>query len=106
LIIYIYYERAELTEQWLTEEIGMTTKIELIAVDAALSEDPIDITLATNAAKQALALARSGATEEATFEFNSSSGTPTMKSTWSILQAAGYAPHSHVWQVRDPGKIQ
>ena len=29
-----------------------------------------------------------------------------MKSTWSILQSAGYAPHSKVWQVRNPKQMQ
>ncbi len=39
-------------------------------------------------------------------ELNASSGTPMMKSSWSILQAAGYAPRSHVWQVRNPQQMQ
>jgi hypothetical protein len=106
LFTHDLHERAELTEQWLKEEIGLTTKVELIPVDAALSEDPIDISLATNAAKQALELARSRAAEGDIFEFNFSSGTPTMKSTWSILQASGYAPHSRVWQVRNPSEMK
>lgn len=101
-----FHERAELTEQRLREEIELTTKIELIAVNPALSEDPIDIALVTNAAKQALELARSRAAEGDIFEFNFSSGTPTMKSTWSVLQAAGYAPHSRVWQVRNPSEMR
>jgi hypothetical protein len=37
------HEGAKLTEEWLKEEIGLTAEIELIAVDVALSEDPIDI---------------------------------------------------------------
>lgn len=100
------HERAELTEQWLKEEIGIPSSIELVPLDPALSADPIDIALATAAAKKALELARKCAAEGDIFEFNASSGTPTMKSTWSILQAAGYAAHSHVWQVRDPGRMQ
>jgi hypothetical protein len=99
-------DRAELTEQWLKEEIDIPSSIELIPLNPALSADPIDIALATTAAKKALGLARECAAVGDIFEFNSSSGTPTMKSTWSILQAAGYAAHSHVWQVRDPGRMQ
>lgn len=99
-------ERAEITQQWLKEEAKITALVELIPVDPALSEDPIDIALATTAAKQALIVARKHAVTGDTFEFNSSSGTPTMKSTWSILQAAGYAPHSRVWQVRDPDRMK
>ncbi len=100
------HERAEITQQWLKEEAKITALVELIPVDPALSEDPIDIALATTAAKQALIVARKHAATGDTFEFNSSSGTPTMKSTWSILQAAGYAPHSRVWQVRDPDRMK
>jgi CRISPR-associated protein (Cas_Csm6) len=99
-------ERAEITQQWLKSEAKITASIELIPVDPALSEDPINISLATTAAKQALTLAKEYASIDDTFEFNSSSGTPTMKSTWSILQAAGYAPHSRVWQVRDPDRMK
>ena len=29
-----------------------------------------------------------------------------MKSAWNILQAAGYARNSRVWQIRNPDKIQ
>jgi CRISPR-associated protein (Cas_Csm6) len=99
-------ERAEITQQWLKEEAKITAKIELISVDPALSEDPIDIPLCTTAAKQALTLAKAHASIGDTFEFNASSGTPAMKSTWSVLQASGYAPHSRVWQVRNPHEMR
>jgi CRISPR-associated protein (Cas_Csm6) len=40
--------------------------------------------------------------QQDTLELNASSGTPAMKGAWSLLQAAGYAPRSHVWQIRNP----
>ena len=99
-------ERAEITQQWLKEEAKVTASVELIPVDPALSEDPIDIPLATTAAKQALTLAKEYAAIGDIFEFNSSSGTPPMKSTWIVLQASGYAPHSRGWQVRNPREMR
>ncbi len=88
------------TQEWLQADIGIADNaIELILVDEALSSDPIDVLLATRAAQKALDRAQQIADREDILEFNASSGTPAMKSTWSILQSAGYAPHSRVWQV-------
>jgi len=97
-------ERAELTQGWLMEQpFHLSQKaIALISVDIALSHDPINITLAVQAARQGLEKAVIYCDKIDTLEFNASSGTPVMKSAWSILQAAGYAPNSRVWQVRNP----
>ncbi len=95
------------TQEWLHSEFNLAIEsIKLIQVDEALSQDPIDVLLATNAAKQVLTTAKNIATQGDVLEFNASSGTPAMKSTWSILQSAGYAPHSRVWQVRNPKLMQ
>jgi CRISPR-associated protein (Cas_Csm6) len=95
------------TQEWLHSEFNLAIEsIELIQVDEALSQDPIDILLATNAAKEVLTRAKKLVSQGDILEFNASSGTPAMKSTWSILQSAGYAPHSRVWQVRNPKQIQ
>jgi CRISPR-associated protein (Cas_Csm6) len=98
--------RATLTQEWLKEELKLTSEIELIAVSEILSDDPIDILRATTAAKQALESAQRLATKGDYLEMNFSSGTPTMKSTWTILQAAGYAPNGRVWQVRNPAEMR
>jgi hypothetical protein len=95
------------TQEWLNSEFSLTVEsIEIISVDEALSQDPIDILLATNAAKAVLSQATKLISLGDILEFNASSGTPAMKSTWSILQSAGYAPHSRVWQVRNPQQMQ
>lgn len=95
------------TQEWLEIEIGIPARaIELILVDEALSSDPIDVLLATRAAQKALDRAQQIAERGDILEFNASSGTPAMKSTWSILQSAGYAPHSRVWQVRNPKELK
>lgn len=95
------------TQEWLHSELNLTVEsIEIISVDEALSQDPIDILLATNAAKAVLIKAKQLISLGDILEFNASSGTPAMKSTWSILQSAGYAPHSRVWQVRNPQQMQ
>jgi CRISPR-associated protein (Cas_Csm6) len=95
------------TQEWLNSEFNLPVEsIEIISVDEALSQDPIDILLATNAAKAVLSQAKKLISLGDILEFNASSGTPAMKSTWSILQSAGYAPHSRVWQVRNPQQMQ
>jgi hypothetical protein len=95
------------TQEWLHSEFKLAVElIEIISVDEALSQDPIDILLATNAAKSVLSQAKKLISSGDILEFNASSGTPAMKSTWSILQSAGYAPHSRVWQVRNPQQMQ
>jgi hypothetical protein len=95
------------TQEWLSSELNlMEESIDIISVDEALSQDPIDILLATNAAKAVLIKAKKLVSSGDILEFNASSGTPAMKSTWSILQSAGYAPSSRVWQVRNPRLMQ
>ncbi len=95
------------TQEWLHSEFSIAIEaIELSQVDEALSQDPIDILLATNAAKEVLNRAKKLVSPGDILEFNASSGTPAMKSTWSILQSAGYASHSRVWQVRNPKQMQ
>jgi hypothetical protein len=100
-------DAAHFTKEWLlSNEIEQLSippeQIELIAVDDRLSRDPIDLLLATQEAKKAIALAQSKLASGDRLELNSSSGTPAMKSSWSIVQASGLAGNSHLWQVRNP----
>ena len=68
------------TQEWLNSEFQIPLdKIELIQVDEALSQDPIDILLATSAAKEVLARAKKLSSQGDILEFNASSGTPAMK---------------------------
>jgi len=100
-------ERAELTKAWLLEEDWpfLAHSITLQAVEEALSQDPINQLLAVQVARQAVIMMQqqySGAS----LELNGSSGTPAMKSAWSILQATGDVRHGRVWQVRNPADMQ
>lgn len=98
---------ANLTKEWLGEELQISGEIvDLIPVDKALADDPVDLLGAVQAARQGMERAKSYLTPTDQLEFNASSGTPVMKSAWSILQAAGYAPASRVWQVRNPVKVK
>jgi hypothetical protein len=92
------------TREWLSDNFTTIEpeSIHLLPVQLQFSQDPIDNLLALQEARLALEKAKSYQTKQDTLELNASSGTPAMKSTWSLLQAAGYAPHSHVWQVRNP----
>jgi len=95
------------TQTWLTTELHLAPdSLQLIPVDAALSHDPVNLLLAAQAARSGIEQAQPYLDPTDTLEFNASSGTPVMKSAWSILQAAGYAPRSHVWQVRNPQEMQ
>lgn len=96
---------AELTKDWIQENYSCND-IKLIAVSNKLSDDPVNLTLAIQEAKKALKIAQSIQTKGDILAFNASSGTPVMKSTWAILQSAGYAPHSNVWQVRNPYQLK
>ncbi len=92
------------TKEWLESDpvnlaAGLVT---VVAVSDLLSGDPVNLLLAVEAARMGLETAIRNLTLQDVLEFNASSGTPVMKSAWSILQAAGYAPRSHVWQVRNP----
>lgn len=75
------------TQEWLHSEFNLAMEsIELIQVNEALSQDPIDILLATNAAKEVLKRAKKLISQGDILEFKTSSGPPA-KSTWSILQS-------------------
>lgn len=101
-------DRALLTRDWLADAPFSldTATIDLLPVDPGLSADPVDLWLAVQAAKKGLEAAIAHRHSNDTLEFNASSGTPVMKSAWSILQAAGYAPKSRLWQVRNPKEQQ
>ena len=96
------------TQQWLASEVSTLTQdeIALVPVSAALSQDPINQMFAVQEARQAVEQGRSHQSADDTLDFNASSGTPAMKSAWGILQAAGYAPRSHIWQIRNPNEMQ
>lgn len=102
------YQNAIDTKDWLLSEITTLTDstIELIPVSKAFSQDPINQFLAVQEARKAVEQAQQFQTEQDILEFNGSSGTPAMKSCWSILQATGYARYSHVWQIRNPKEMQ
>ncbi|MDG2991073.1 hypothetical protein L3556_09065 [Candidatus Synechococcus calcipolaris G9] len=99
---------AQDTQEWLLSEVATLTAeaIALFPVSAAFSADPINQLLAVHEARQALEKAKKEQSPQDRLELNGSSGTPTMKSCWSILQAMGFAPRSHVWQIRNPKKMQ
>lgn len=97
------------TRDWLQAEYDFEdTDIELIAISPKLSDDPINMQLATAEAQSALETAQVlvDSRQANWIDFNASSGTPTMKQTWGIIQASGYVPESTVWQVRDPKFIK
>lgn len=101
-------ERAEMTKGWLSDEpfCLLPETIETIAVSEALSTDPVNLLLAAQEARKGIETVLPQLSKQDTLEFNASSGTPVMKGSWSILQAAGYAPNSRVWQVRNPKEMQ
>jgi hypothetical protein len=66
----------------------------------------VNLLLAVNEARNGIERGLEYFTKGDNLEFNASSDTPVMKSAWTVLQAAGYAPHSSVWQVRNPKQIQ
>ncbi len=97
------------TQQWLASEVSTLTQdaIEIIPVADTFSRDPVDPLLATQEVRQAVDRARVYQASEDVLEFNASSGTPAMKTAWSVLQALGYASvHNHVWQVRNPKEMR
>lgn len=111
-VILLYTEETAMgaidTQTWLSAELALAPeRIRLVPVEQGLSEDPVNLLLAAQAARSAiLDEARAYLAPEDCLEFNASSGTPVMKSAWSLLQAAGYAPRSRVWQVRDPQQMR
>jgi hypothetical protein len=91
------------TQHWLVSEQSLSEEtIVVIPVNEALSLDPINQSLAVQEVRRAVELAQQEQTDQDTLEFNASSGTPAMKSSWGILQASGYVQRSHLWQVRNP----
>lgn len=95
------------TQEWLASESELQNiEIELVAVSAELSYDPTDLLKAAQEAKQGLELVKQQLQKGDRIEFNASSGTPAMKSAFSMLQAAGYATNGTVWQVRNPKEMK
>jgi len=99
--------KAQETKNWLASQPALSqVPVELIPTSEVLSQDPTDLLEAAQEARRGLEQARQILAEGDRLEFNASSGTPAMKSSFSILQAAGYAPESTVWQVRNPHEMQ
>jgi hypothetical protein len=96
------------TKTWLTTApVNLPeAAIAILPVAEDLSHDPVNLLLAAQEARKGIEAATPYLDSGDTLEFNASSGTPVMKSAWSILQAAGYAPRSHIWQVRNPQQMQ
>ena len=100
-------DKAEETKFWLESELNISPDIvEILPVSPEFTQDPVNVLLATQEAHKALNKAKAYMSDHDRLEFNGSSGTPVMKTAWTILQAAGYAPHSSVWQVRNPKQMQ
>lgn len=102
------FEKASDTKHWLQgKDFHIPEEsIELVPVGAELSKDPVSLLLAVQEARKGLEKAIPFLSKQDRLEFNASSGTPVMKTSWSLLQAAGYAPHSSVWQVRNPREMK
>ena len=96
------------TKDWLESDPANLPPecITIRLVDPKLSADPVNLLIAAQESRKAIDLARTQMDSQDTLEFNASSGTPVMKSVWSVLQAAGYAPQSRIWQVRNPREMQ
>jgi hypothetical protein len=95
------------TRDWLDSSIGLAANtIELIPLPEAISDDPVNLLLAVESVKELLVKAQALLEPDDRLELNASSGTPSMKSVWGILQAAGYIPHSQIWQIRNPKEVK
>ena len=95
------------TKDWLVTDLGIGgEEVELVPSSWELSNDPTDLLKAAQDAKRGLDLARLSMENGDCIEFNASSGTPAMKSAFSILQAAGYVTDGTVWQVRNPSEMR
>jgi len=110
-VVLIYTEGtatgAKETKEWLVSELGIDGgDVELVPASWELSNDPTDLLKAAQEARRGLDLARLSMEKGDRVEFNASSGTPAMKSAFSILQAAGYATDGTVWQVRNPNEMR
>ncbi len=100
-------QRAQETKEWLASQPSLAqVPVQIIPTSEALSYDPTDLSEAAKEARRALERAKQILEEGDRLEFNASSGTPAMKSSFSVLQAAGYAPQSTVWQVRNPSEMK
>ena len=101
-------QKASDTKHWLQDKPFNLPEesIELVPVGEELSTDPVSLLLAVQEARKGLEKAIPYLSKQDRLEFNASSGTPVMKTSWSLLQAAGYASHSSVWQVRNPEEIK
>jgi len=100
-------QNAQDTRDYIISEAKFTDlNVELIPTSRELSNDPTDLLLAAQEAKRGLEQVKSQLEPGDRLEFNASSGTPAMKSAFSLLQAAGYAGNSQVWQVRNPEKMR
>lgn len=101
-------QKASDTKHWLQGDSFHLPEnsIELVPVGEELSTDPVSLVLAVQEARKGLNKAIPYLSKQDRLEFNASSGTPVMKTSWSLLQAAGYAPHSSVWQVRNPREMK
>ncbi|MFM7888420.1 MAG: hypothetical protein ACKPCM_17395 [Pseudanabaena sp.] len=98
---------AKETKEWLVSELGIDGgDVELVPASWELSNDPTDLLKAAQEARRGLDLASVNMEKGDRVEFNASSGTPAMKSAFSILQAAGYATNGTVWQVRNPNEMR
>lgn len=95
------------TKDWLHSELNLSAEIiDVEEVSEEFSRDPVDLFLAAKEARIGLEKAAAFLGDKDRLEFNASSGTPVMKTAWSLLQAAGYAPQSSVWQVRNPKQMK
>jgi len=95
------------TKDWLLEELGIDDDaVRLISVSKQLSDDPTDLFEAAQEARRGLDLAQFSVGDGDRIELNASSGTPAMKYSFTLLQAAGYIVNGQVWQVRDPQKMK
>ena len=98
---------AEDTKTWLQSIYSLTEEQVITSpVSEVFSDDPIDFKLAAKEVRKAIENIAVYISDEDMIEFNASSGTPAMKSALSILQAAGYAPNSRVWQIRNPKEMK
>jgi len=95
------------TKEWLMSELGIDGgDVELVPASWELSNDPTDLLKAAQEARRGLDLASVNMEKGDRIEFNASSGTPAMKSAFSLLQAAGYVTNGQVWQVRNPNEMR
>jgi CRISPR-associated protein (Cas_Csm6) len=95
-------ERKNWCVEWLSDHCGIAADyIRCFKLNTVLSHDPIDTAQALVEAREGTQIARK-ISADACLELNASSGTPAMKSAWSLLLATGYVSNCRVWQVRDP----